>query len=196
MHFERPNDRSLQWDEKYRKLGAGKSAADPFLAQALEHVPGGGRALDLACGAGRHTVELARRFDVVALDLSAEALRLTRDRCSRSELSVETRQIDLEAPEADLGRDRFDLAAAFYFLHRPLMSAIARCAKPGGFVVYKTFTVKSLPLAEGPRTRDYLLEPGELPTFFPGWRVITYEEESEGRGTAALLAQKPELPPP
>lgn len=191
MHFERPNERSLQWDERYRRLGAGKSPADPFLAQALEQIPVAGWALDLACGAGRHTVELARSFDAVALDFSAEALRLTRERCSRAGVSVKTRQIDLEAPEAGLGRDRFDLAAAFFFLHRPLLPAIARAVKPGGFVVYKTFTVESLPLKQGPRTRDYLLEPDELPTFFPGWRVITYQEESEGRGTAALLAQKP-----
>jgi hypothetical protein len=37
----------------------------------------------------------------------------------------------------------------------------------------------------------YLLEHNELLGEFSGFRVLRYEEEWEGRGTAALVAQKP-----
>lgn len=44
--------------------------------ERILHLRGGARILDLACGAGRHTVELARRgYEVVGFDLSEALLR-------------------------------------------------------------------------------------------------------------------------
>lgn len=196
---ERPQGRSchsnaLHWDERYRRPRDEEAPPDPFLDSVWDALPAHGLALDLACGAGRHALALARRFEVEAVDFSKEALGLTQQRAAAHGLSITTRRMDLEAPGADLGQDRYDLITAFYYLHRPLLPKIARAVKPGKFVVYKTYTTEHLRFSQGPRNPDFLLKPAELPAFFPGWRVIRYEEECEGRGTAALLAQKPSSP--
>jgi hypothetical protein len=104
---------------------------------------------------------------------------------------VETRQIDLESPQADLGAEPFDLICVFRFLHRPLFSALKRAVKPGGLMIYSTYTTDQLAFEGGPRNPQFLLEPGELLREFAAWRVLRYEEEWRGRGTAALLARKP-----
>jgi ubiquinone/menaquinone biosynthesis C-methylase UbiE len=61
----------------------------PRLLEALEcfehRIPPTGPVLDLGCGAGRDTGQLlARGFEVVAADVSAEMLRRTRARCGEA----------------------------------------------------------------------------------------------------------------
>src|SRR5690606_23725725 len=99
--------------------------------------------------------------------------------------------LDLESPGAGLGEDAFDLVCVVRFLHRPLFAALRRAVKPGGLIVYRTYTTDHLRFEGGPRDPRFLLEPGELLREFAGWRVLRYEEEWRGRGTAALLARKP-----
>ncbi|MEZ5366422.1 MAG: hypothetical protein R2748_29825 [Bryobacterales bacterium] len=77
------------------------------------------------------------------------------------------------------------------YLHRPLFPVLERAVRPGGLLVYKTFTTDHLRFDAPPRNPLFLLEPGELLREFAPWRVLRYEEEWRGRGTAALLARKP-----
>ncbi len=126
------------------------------------------------------------------MDFSAEALRLARERAAAAGLSVETQQLDLESdPPPDLGESVYDLTVVFQFLHRPLFRAIRRAVRPGGLVLYKTYTLDQLTQEGGPRNASFLLDPNELLVRFRDWRVLRYEEEIDGRATAALLAQKP-----
>lgn len=161
---------------------------DPFLvrvADAFELLESR-RAADVACGAGRNSAFLAEQgFNVTAIDRSAEAL------AQAARPGVETRELDLEAPGADLGQDVFDLIVVMRYLHRPLFPALKRALRPGGLLVYKTFTTDHLRFDAPPRNPLFLLEPGELLREFAAWRVLRYEEEWRGRGTAALLARKP-----
>jgi len=73
-------------------------------------------------------------------------------------------------------------------LHRPLLPALAAAVRPGGFLVYKTFTSERT-ASGGPRRPEHLLRPGELPAAFAQMRVIRYEEDAHA-GYAALLAQR------
>ncbi|MEA3403954.1 MAG: class I SAM-dependent methyltransferase [Armatimonadota bacterium] len=60
--------------------------------QALEllHPPDGARILDLCCGPGRHSLELARRgFRVTAVDRTEEYLRSLREAAADEGLEVE-----------------------------------------------------------------------------------------------------------
>jgi SAM-dependent methyltransferase len=111
-------------------------------------------------------------------------------------VSIETRQADLEAESVELGDAAFDLIAVFFYLHRPLFAQLRNCLRAGGLLVYKTYSVDQLRHPGGPRHPMYLLEHNELIREFSGgefsgFRVLRYEEEWEGRGTAALVAQKP-----
>jgi SAM-dependent methyltransferase len=65
--------------------------------------PGRGeRVLDLACGSGRHSHELARRgFDVVGADISPELLEIARRDAAEQDLDVEFIEVDLRELEFD-----------------------------------------------------------------------------------------------
>ena len=179
------------WDARFRAGDHADSKPDPFLVSVegcLALLPPGAAAVDLACGAGRHAEWLARRgFAVTAVDFSAEALARTRARCA----AVRCLQTDLESPDADLGRDAYDLVCGFFFLHRPLFPRLRDALRPNGLVIYKTYTTDQLRFPGRPRHPMHLLEPNELLRVFAGFRVLRYQEEWEGRGTAAITAQKP-----
>lgn len=65
------------------------------------------RILDIGCGTGRHSVELARRgYQVVGIDLSASMLEKARAKAQASGVSVEFRQADARQLQS---RNEFDL---------------------------------------------------------------------------------------
>ncbi len=149
-------------------------------------------AADLACGAGRHAIYLAEQgFQTTAMDFAESGLAAARRSATALGLDLDTEILDLEAPAADLGAETFDLIVVVHFLHRPLFSVIRRALRPGGLVVYKTYTRDQLALPDGPKNPAYMLEPNELLGEFSDYRVLRYEEKISGEGTAAILAQKP-----
>ncbi|HPF38358.1 MAG TPA: methyltransferase domain-containing protein [Phycisphaerae bacterium] len=155
---------------------------------------GARRALDLACGSGRDAVTMAiSGLNVHAWDRYAEALTRCRELGESCGVGVTTRQIDVEASPA-LATDSFDAIACFNFLHRPLLPAMAVAIRPGGFVVYETFTIEQRVQFGKPRKDAHLLLPGELPCFFEGWRIVHYHEGQAAprRIVASLVAQRPE----
>jgi len=185
-----------EWNERYRSGSHATQEPDPFLVACrpwFDLPPSEPRtALDLACGAGRNALWLARQgFETTAVDFSSDALQLVSDRAAESSISIETREVDLEAEGADLGAEQYDLITVIQFLYRPLFDAIERALKPGGLLVFKTYTVDQLLFEDGPRNPLYLLDHNELLERFARFRVLRYEERQDGAGTAALLAQKP-----
>lgn len=102
---------------------------------------GGERILDLACGSGRHSIELARRgFSVVGSDISAELIEIAnRDAAAEPDLEVsfvegDLRELDFEA-EFDLVLNLNDGAIGYLESdqenHRTF-EVIARALRPGG----------------------------------------------------------------
>ena len=197
---------SAKWDDRFRRGDHVSSTPDPFLLTSSNYWPllpgwntasrslpaAGLQALDVACGAGRHAVHLAKAgFSVTAVDFSPQALARAGELAEAEDVSIRPFEKDLEVEEIDLGNDAYDLAAVFFYLHRPLFDALRRCLRPGGLVVYKTYSVDQLRYPGHPRHRVHMFEDNELLSVFAGFRVLRYEEEWEGRGTAALIAQKP-----
>jgi SAM-dependent methyltransferase len=183
-----------QWNERYRRGEHSGDVPDAFLVGCSGYwdLFTSRVAADLACGAGRHAVYLAEHgFQTTAIDFAQAGLEATQKRALMRGVALETRMLDLEAPDADLGAEVFDLIVAVLFLHRPLFAAIKRAIKPGGMVVYKTYTRDQLALPEGPKNPAYVLQPNELLREFSDYRVLRYEEKTSGERTAALLAQKP-----
>ena len=182
------------WDTKYETGGRSIAVPDEFLAEAYPFLPVPGMApvADIACGGGRHALELARwGFRVHAIDYSVEALRLSSERAAKAGLELETHCVDLEEPGVDLGEARFDVVVVFNYLHRPLIPNLTRSLRPSGVVVYKTYTRKQRQFGTGPRSLDHLLGENELPALFSGYRHLLYRETCEFEATAALVAQRP-----
>ncbi len=124
------------WDRKYaEKEQLWALTPNRTFAGEAEGLPAG-RALDLACGEGRHAVWLAKRgWDVVAVDFSAVAVDKGRARAAREGVAVDFRTVDLLDFEPD--ESAFDLVLVL-FLHLPaderqlVLGRAARALSPGG----------------------------------------------------------------
>jgi SAM-dependent methyltransferase len=148
-----------------------------------------GESLDLACGSGRHAIWLAEQgFRTLAVDRNASAIdALTREAVRRG-LSIRTQVIDLESGEPFFEPDTFDLIVVVHYLHRPLFTALVRALRPGGALVYETFT-RAQAARGKPTDPAFLLEPGELSTLVQPLAVIASREgDFEGRSVASVVA--------
>lgn len=165
-----------KWDERYLAGESAGKTADPLLIRAVEERPPG-RALDLACGLGHNSLYLAGlEWTVTAVDYSEVALeKLTR----LAKNSVELILADLEQDEFTIETSRYDLILDAFFLHRPLLEQIREGVRNGGLFVgiFPTGGVNS----------SYLLEPGEILTYFNDWRIIHHSEENR----VECIAEKP-----
>ncbi|MGH2746486.1 MAG: SAM-dependent methyltransferase [Actinomycetota bacterium] len=99
----------------------------------------GARVLDLACGHGRHSLELARRgFSMVGVDLSEEPLRIARRNAERAGVTVDYRLADMR--EIDVHEDVdavINMFTAFGYLEsqeedQRVLDRVAAALRPGG----------------------------------------------------------------
>jgi 2-polyprenyl-3-methyl-5-hydroxy-6-metoxy-1,4-benzoquinol methylase len=163
----------------------------PWLVENLDLLRRGGTVLDVACGRGRHALWLARQgFRVHAIDRDADAVAFVRRAADAAGLEVAVDCVDLETnPPPLLGDARYDAVVVFHYLHRALFPALKNALKPGGRLVYETFTI--LQAARGkPTNPDFLLQPGELLSLGAPLCVLNAcEGDVEGRFVAAVVAE-------
>jgi SAM-dependent methyltransferase len=164
-----------QWNARYLAGERGETKPSPLVVQAAAELPAG-RAFDLACGAGRNALFLAKNgWDVVAVDGSPEAIRITKQRAKRVGVKLETLVADLETslplPFEDASGD---LVTIVLYLQPALLLEARRLLRPGGTcaVSVKTAGSFAMPL-------DALRE------LFAGWEVVVARE---GDGVAEVIA--------
>lgn len=135
-------------------------------------IRGGGLALDVASGAGRHARYLAGLgFRVEAVDRDAGALQALADVAG-----VTTRQADLEQGPWPYSGLRFDAIIVTNYLHRPLLPRLPEALAGAGVLIYETFAAGNERYGR-PSNPDFLLKPGELLEFARGrLRVVAYED--------------------
>jgi SAM-dependent methyltransferase len=174
------------WNEHYAQAAAADEAPAALLADVAELTPPG-RALDLACGAGRNALYLASLgWKVVAVDSSTEALRILRQRAGQTGCSIDAQIADLETGEFSIEPDSYDLICDFYYLDRRLFSKIREGVRPGGLVAAE------IHLREASSHR-FVLDPGELRREFADWKIVYYSEAlrpGHRRPSARLLARR------
>jgi tellurite methyltransferase len=174
--------------------GSAPVAADPaaWLIENRDLLPPGGRVLDVACGRGRHSLFLARAgFEVHAIDRDPEKIDAVRELAQRLGLTVDATVIDLETdPPPDLGSRQFDAILVFNYLHRPLMPVLREAVKPGGRIVYETFTTRQAERGH-PRNPAFLLSDGELAELMAPFTILRSREgDIDGRWLASVVAER------
>jgi len=188
------SDERERWNQKYRESPGSWIEPDPFLARAFAQFiqpsfPAGGSALDLAGGAGRHAIWLARQgWEVTLIDISETGVEQARQKAGPLASHIHFAIDDLTHFTAS--QTRFDVLMAFFYLERRIFSEIFKAIRPGGLLVYKTYTQAQAGLAGGPKDAAHLLEPGELLRLAKGLRVLHYSEAVAEKATAELVAKK------
>jgi rhodanese-related sulfurtransferase len=163
----------------------------PWLFECGDLVPRSGRALDVACGRGRHALLLASTgLQVTALDRDAVALAHLQEFADRLGLPVQTRVVDLETGAPDLGDDGYDLVVVTRYLHRPLMPHLLLSLAPGGVLLYETFLAQQAETGH-PKNPDFLLQPGELERLVTPLEILRrFEGEFDGNWIAAIAPRR------
>jgi SAM-dependent methyltransferase len=143
---------------------------------------------------------------VTAIDWSGTALDILENRAKKAKLQVSRNQladladtrprgirlVQANLEEIQLPAAAFSLILCLQYLQRSHFQVMARALKPGGMLLFETFTRAQLNYSGGPRNPAYLLEPGELRTAFPELHPLFYRELNAGQGIASLVAQRPQ----
>ena len=194
------------WDDRYLSGEHTPKDPSPLLIKAIKDLKPG-RALDLACGVGRHAIYLAAHgWQVTAVDSSRVGIEILRQHERGARIpacgaqasclhQIDAHVVDLEKDEFQIEPATYDLICNFYYLQRDLFPAIRSGVKPGGALV------AAIHLNDGnveakPQNPAFLLERGELKVLFSDWEITYYHEGPSDEGghhhdTAYLIARKP-----
>ncbi len=156
-------------------------------------LPADGTALDVACGSGCHAVWLATQgFRVLAVDRRADAIAALAAHPLTSAGLIDVQVQDLETGRPVITPNAFDVVVVTHYLHRPLFPQLVAALRPGGVLVYETFTVAQAARGK-PTNPDFLLRPGELVTLVQPLEVLAEREgEFDGRMVASVVARRQE----
>ena len=148
-----------------------------FTREEADH-GGPGRALDLGCGTGKHTVELAARgWEVTGVDLIPRAVAQCRRRIAERHLSATAMQADVTDLRADQVGAGFGLFLDIGCYHglRPhqrhlMASGITALAAPDATLLLLAFAPGALPRPFPPGA-----DQADLESTFRGWAVDDVE---------------------
>jgi SAM-dependent methyltransferase len=154
-------------------------------------LPQTGDALDVACGSGRHALWLAERgLRTTAVDRDADRIQALNAEAMRHNLPLKAEVIDLESATFQFTPDVHDVVVVVHYLHRPLFPSLIAALRPGGLLVYETFT-RAQAARGRPTNPAFLLEPGELLTRVQPLEVLASREgDYEGRMVASVIARR------
>lgn len=187
-------DERTDWNERYRDGSHSSPEPDAFLVETFREFieplfPVAGDALDLAGGAGRHAVWLAdRNWRVRLVDISDIGIARAKDNAGSRPIETVIRDVSNFTAE----REQYDLILVFFYLQREIFSELVEALRPGGILLYKTYTRLHPKFGRGPTHPLHLLQEGELLTAFPGLSVLHYHETVRDRGVAEFVGRKPE----
>jgi SAM-dependent methyltransferase len=166
-----------------------------WLVDHADALPVRGDALDVASGTGRNALWLAARgLTTLAVDRSASAITSITQAATELGLPVRAQVMDLEGEEALLPPSAFDVVVVVHYLHRPLFPSLRAALRPGGILVYETFT-RAQALRGRPSNPAFLLEPGELQQLVAPLEILFQREgEFEGKMLASVIAARRQAP--
>jgi tellurite methyltransferase len=188
-------DEKILWNRKHSERSHSSLVPDPFLVSAYDEFLLSAppeKALDVAGGVGRHAIWLAERgWHVNLMDISDVGIQQAEENAKQAGVGglIITEIQDLNGMQ-DLGREQYDLILVFFFLQRELFPALISALKPGGHLIYKTYTHEQKRFSGGPSHPMFLLQPNELLHAFQSMQILHYHETTQGKGVAELVARK------
>jgi tellurite methyltransferase len=180
-----------KWDARYR-AGAYSEREHPtaLLADWLDRSPRG-RALDIACGAGRNALFLAAAgYTVDAVDISSAGLERARGTAAERGVDVSWHCVDLEERPDALPRGPYDLVVWVRYVNAALWPTVLSRLAPGGQLLVEQHLAANVEVV-GPTSSAFRLAAGELARA-AAELVIVYEHEGlivDPDGRTAALAQ-------
>ena len=173
------DDDRRKWDERY---GTGdyrpRLAAGEFLESWIPRIRPG-RALDLACGAGRNAIRLAQAgWQVDAVDVSSVAVGMAET--AAAEAGVDVNWIVADLDDYEIPTSRYDLITVIRYRHPALATSLLRALAPDGWLLMEHHLSTSAEV-HGPSNPEFRLRPQELLEAFAALRVVFYEETIEAR---------------
>ena len=188
-------DSKTQWDQRYSRptFIFGKSPAQ-FLSENYQYIPYEGSVLDMGMGEGRNAVFLAQKgYKVTGVDLSSVAVK--KSYLLAQEFGVKIKGVVASLKDYKINPGTFDAIICFYWVDRGMVEKIKAWLKPGGVLIYEAYTLREKQRDPGKRSDpldDNYLREEELLKFFPGRRVLKYQEplhEKEFRSSIILMKQ-------
>jgi tellurite methyltransferase len=181
-----------RWNAIWRQRAGEPAAPSAVLRDHEALLPHAGAALDIAGGAGRHAVWLARRgLDVTLIDVSDAALDEAARRAADADVTLRLVRADLDAGALPPGP--FDLVLCIHFLDRSRRDAYADVLAPGGLLIVAQPTKINLERHARPSAR-FLVDPGELDAWARALdldvQVSREGWNADGRHEAAVIARR------
>ena len=197
--MSRTNLQLEKWQKRYTADANAplKPPLEPIVEAITTLKPG--KALDLACGPGRHAVWLAKLgWNVDAVDGSSAALDQLRSFAKESncthKINTTCTDLEVEPPVFQVPKEHYDLIINCHFLHRPLFRAIQHGVRKGGYFI----GIIHLATTTSPNQHSYLVQPGELTTLVQNWKWEVISSRDTHKSTidtqfsdAIVVAKRP-----
>jgi tellurite methyltransferase len=184
-----------QWDEKWMERQSQRELNEQPHHLVVEFAAklSSGRALDLACGVGRHSIYLAERgWQVTAVDSSKVAIEILSKAAAEKDLPIDAHFADLELGEFTIEPNTYDLVVNCCYLQRDLFPAIKAGVKVSGCVLVVIAMADNDPAVK-PMNSRFLLQPGELRAQFADWELLHDAEiklRNDKRAMAEIIARR------
>jgi len=165
-----------KWNQRYAEDCYRKNNPVSLVEDWLPRLPVG-RALDVACGAGRNAIFLAQAgYQVDAVDISHEGLKLASQQADNQGLSINWIEQDLDKPyQFDTN---YDLILVMWYVDLELISRLCGCLAPGGYLLCEEHLVTDHEVI-GPANLNFRVAPGDLTQAVSSLDVLLYQESIE-----------------
>ncbi|MCP4188489.1 MAG: methyltransferase domain-containing protein [Gammaproteobacteria bacterium] len=165
-----------KWNKRYAEDSYRKSNPVTLLEDWIPQVPVG-RALDVACGAGRNSIFMAQSgYDVDAIDISHQGLDKARQNAESQGFDINWMEHDLDQPyefESD-----YNLIVVMWYVNLPLITQLCDKLAPGGYLLCEEHLLVDEDVI-GPTSPNYRVTSGALRDAINGPEILLYEESIE-----------------
>ncbi|PTD93738.1 hypothetical protein C9439_06740 [archaeon SCG-AAA382B04] len=191
MEFKMKRKKARKWDKRYSKGDHTAESPTNLLKKWHDKIKKG-KALDIACGAGKNSLYLAKKgFDVDATDISKKALEIASKRSNKKDLDVNWIKDDFE--KTKLPCRYYDLVISTNFYLKRDIPRIEKAIKNKGWFFYKHhLDIENFNIIKGP-PKKYRFKPNEIKEDLKNMEIHYYQEiRSSGTSTPIfeLVARK------